>query len=50
MMAQGAKPTPITVRVPLRSRHEDASRQQRGKHTEHIAHLLQAGPVIIARK
>ena len=41
---------PITVLVPVRSRHEDQSRQRRGKCTDHLAPLLHAGPVIVTRK
>lgn len=41
---------PVTVMVPVRSRHEDQSRQRRGKCTDHLAPLLHAGPVIVARK
>lgn len=50
MSTRTVQRAPITVHVPVRSRHEDQSRQQRGKCTEHIAHLLHAGHVIVTRK
>ena len=50
MSPRPVKRQPITVHVPVRSRYEDTSRQQRGKCTDHLVHLLHAGPVVIARK
>lgn len=50
MSAHPVKRQPVNVRVPVRSRYEDTSRQQRGKCTDHLAHLLHAGPVVITRK
>lgn len=50
MSRRPARRTPVTVHVPVRSRHEDQSRQRRGKCTDHLAPLLHAGPVIVTRK
>lgn len=50
MSPRPAKRHPTTVRVPVRSRYEDTSRQQRGKCTDRLVHLLHAGPVVVTRK
>lgn len=50
MAARRTKCAPITVRIPIRSRHEDLSRQHRGKNTEHLVPLLHPGPVVVTRR
>lgn len=50
MSRRPARRTPVTVLVPVRSRHEDQSRQRRGKCTDHLSPLLHAGPVVVTRK
>jgi hypothetical protein len=50
MKARRARRTPITVRIPIRSKHEDLSRQHRGKNTEHLVPLLHPGPVVVTRR
>lgn len=50
MNRRSAKRAPITVRIPIRSRHEDLSRQHRGKNTEHLVPLLHPGSVVVTRR